>query len=198
MNGYDAVRNRALFERAENALSAQPGVAGVTASTGGVVAYTGVGSPTDMMVQGFEAGPDTNRTALVNGIGTDYFRTLGIPVLAGRTFSEPDTAGAPRVVVVNEAFARKFNLGRNAVGTRIGRGALDAELDTEIVGLVADNRTTFRRSRCSWVPSRPSRRCSRRSGSTACSPTRWRCARASSAAPMRVGSEPWCSARSAG
>ena len=144
MNGYDAVRNRALFERAENALSAQPGVAGVTASTGGVVAYTGVGSPTDMMVQGFEAGPDTNRTALVNGIGTDYFRTLGIPVLAGRTFSEPDTAGAPRVVVVNEAFARKFNLGRNAVGTRIGRGALDAELDTEIVGLVADNRTTFR------------------------------------------------------
>ena len=144
LNGYDAARNRALFERVENALSAQPGVAGVTASTGGVVAYTGVGSPTEMVVQGFEAGPDTNRTALLNHIGTDYFRALGIPLLAGRTFSESDTAGAPGVAVVNEAFARKFNLGRNAVGARIGRGDLDAELDTEIVGLVADTKTRFR------------------------------------------------------
>jgi hypothetical protein len=97
-----------------------------------------------MMVQGFEAGPDTNRTALLNHIGTDYFRTLGIPLLAGRTFSESDTDAAPRVAVVNEAFARKFNLGRNAVGARIGRGDLDAELDTEIVGLVADTKTRFR------------------------------------------------------
>ena len=144
LNGYDAARNRALFERVENALSARPGVAGVTASTGGVVAYTGGGSPTEMVVQGFEAGPDTNRTALLNHIGTDYFRTLGIPLLAGRTFSESDTAGAPGVAVVNEAFARKFNLGRNAVGARIGRGDLDAELDTEIVGLVADTKTSFR------------------------------------------------------
>ena len=144
LNGYDAVRGRALFERVENELSAQPGVAGVTASTGGVVAFTGAGLPTEMMVQGFEAGPDTNRTALLNHIGTDYFRTLGIPLLAGRTFSESDTDAAPRVAVVNEAFARKFNLGRNAVGARIGRGALDAELDTEIVGLVADTKTRFR------------------------------------------------------
>ena len=81
---------------------------------------------------------------MLNHIGTDYFRTLGIPLLAGRTFSESDTDAAPRVAVVNEAFARKFNLGRNAVGARIGRGALDAELDTEIVGLVADTKTRFR------------------------------------------------------
>ena len=46
--------------------------------------------------------------------------------------------GAPRVAVVNEAFAHKFSLGRDAVGRRLGRGGLDVELDTEIVGLVAD------------------------------------------------------------
>ena len=80
---------------------------------------------------------------MLNQIGTDYFRTLGVPLLAGRTFSESDTAGAPRVAIVNEAFARKFNLGRNAVGARIGRGDLDAELDTEIVGLVADTKPSF-------------------------------------------------------
>ena len=143
LNGYGAARNRDLFESVEAALSARPGVAGVTASTGGVLAFTGSGSPAEMMVQGFEAGPDTNRTARLNHIGTDYFRTLGIPLLAGRTFSASDTAGAPRVAVVNEAFARKFDLGRNPVGALIGRGGLDAELDTEIVGLVADTKPSF-------------------------------------------------------
>ena len=44
---------------------------------------------------------------------------------------------------MNEAFARKFDLGRNAVGALIGRGGLDAELDTEIVGVVADTRPSF-------------------------------------------------------
>ncbi len=143
MNGYGAARNLALFEDVENALSAQPGVAGVTASTGGVLAFTGSGSPAEMMVQGFEAGPDTNRTARLNRIGTGYFSTLGIPLLAGRAFSASDTAGAPRVAIVNEAFARKFDLGRNPVGTLIGRGGLDAELDTQIVGLVADTQLSF-------------------------------------------------------
>ena len=143
LSGYGAARNRDLFERVETALSTQPGVGGVTASTGGVLAFTGGGAPRDFNVQGFEAGPDTNRTALLNHVGTDYFRTLGIPLLAGRAFSASDTAGAPRVAVVNEAFARKFDLGRNAVGALIGRGGVDAELDTEIVGVVADTRPSF-------------------------------------------------------
>ena len=144
LNGYDATRSRDLFERVETALSAQPGVTGATASSGGVLAYTGGGgAPRDFNVQGFAAGPDTNRTARLNRVGTGYFRTLGIPLLAGRTFAASDTAGAPRVAIVNEAFARKFNLGRNPVGALIGRGGLDAELDTEIVGLVADTRPSF-------------------------------------------------------
>ena len=144
LNGYGAARNLDLFERVETALSAQPGVAGVTASAGGVLAFTGGGgAPRDFNVQGFEAGPDTNRTALLNHIGTGYFRTLGIPLLAGRTVSASDATGAPRVAIVNEAFARKFNLGRNAVGALIGRGRLDAELDTEIVGMVADTKPSF-------------------------------------------------------
>ena len=68
------------------------------------------------------------------------FRTLGIPLLAGRAFTGSDVRGAPPVAVVNEAFARRFGLGRETVGTRLGRGGLDAALDTEIVGLVADAR----------------------------------------------------------
>jgi predicted permease len=72
-------------------------------------------------------------------VGPRFFRTLGMPLLAGREFSRSDASGAPKVAVVNEAFARKFNLGRDPVGKRMStsRGKA-AVLDIEIVGLVRD------------------------------------------------------------
>jgi predicted permease len=85
-------------------------------------------------VQGFEKGPDTDAHANFNRISSGYFRTLGIPLMSGREFTAADGAGAPRVVIVNEAFAKKFNLGREAVGKRMSEGA--PELDMEIVGVV--------------------------------------------------------------
>jgi predicted permease len=74
-------------------------------------------------------------------VGPGFFRTLGIPLLAGREFTPGDAAGAPEVAVVNEAFARKFGLGRDAVGRRMAwEGKGSGPLDMEIVGLVADTR----------------------------------------------------------
>ena len=138
LNGYGDVQVRALYERVEAALAAQPGVTAVTAAS--VAVLTGSSSGTRVMVEGFEAGPDTNRGTRLNPVGAGYFRTLGIPMLAGRAFAESDARGSPPVVIVNEAFARKFRLGREAVGRRLARGGLDAAPDTEIVGLVADTR----------------------------------------------------------
>ena len=135
---------RALYERIEDALAAQPAVSAVTAASTPVLAGSGQG--TSVLVEGFEAGPDTNRSTRFNQIGADYFRTLGIPLLAGRAFTGSDVRGAPPVAVVNEAFASRFGLGREAVGRRVGRGGLDAALDTEIVGLVADTRQDDPRS----------------------------------------------------
>jgi ABC-type antimicrobial peptide transport system permease subunit len=61
---------------------------------------------------------------------------MGIRLLAGREFTRADGAGAPNVAIVNEAFAKKFNMGSEVVGKRMGT---DGEtLDTEIVGLVQD------------------------------------------------------------
>ena len=54
--------------------------------------------------------------------------------MSGREFTAADAAGAPKVVIVNEAFAKKFNLGREAVGKRMSDGG--PELDMEIVGVV--------------------------------------------------------------
>src|SRR5262249_16866774 len=65
-----------------------------------------------------------------------YFSTLGIPLLAGRDFTRADALDSRKVVIVNEAFAKKFNLGRDAVGRHMGNQGVTGPLGFEIVGLV--------------------------------------------------------------
>ncbi len=78
-----------------------------------------------------------DRNASYNAVGVGYFKTMGIPLIAGREFMESDADGAPKVAIVNEQFARKFNLGRDAVGKRMGQNTGgQTQLDIEIVGLV--------------------------------------------------------------
>jgi predicted permease len=132
-SGYSKERARALFERIEEELRAVPGAKSVTASMVPLLAGSNWG--TNVSVQGFEAGPDTDTHAFYNEIAPGYFRALGIPLLSGREFELTDGQGAAKVAIVNEAFAKKFNLGRDAVGKRMKRGR-GGELDTEIVGLV--------------------------------------------------------------
>jgi putative ABC transport system permease protein len=137
MNGYKPERSKQLYERLEDELAAQPGVTGVTAALVPSLAGSNWGS--DVVVEGFKAGPDTDSNARFNRIAPVYFKTMGIPLLVGREFIRADTLGAPKVAIVNEAFAKKFNLGRDAVGKHIGSGSgSSSKLDTEIVGLVKD------------------------------------------------------------
>jgi predicted permease len=136
LNGYTPERTADLFERLENELAAIPGAIGVTNSLVELLGGSNWGN--DVSVEGFKAGPDTDTNSRYNEIGPDYFRTLGIPLIAGREFTRADGKGAPKVVVVNETFAKKFNLGRQAVGKHIGNRGNDAPLDSEIVGLVQD------------------------------------------------------------
>jgi predicted permease len=135
LNGYEPARAKVLFERVADELAAVPGVTGVTAALVPILAGNSWGN--DVSVEGFERGPDIDANARFNEVGPAYFETLGIPVLSGREFSAADETGGSSVAVVNEAFAEKFNLGRDAVGKRIGTGR-DDELDIEIVGLVRD------------------------------------------------------------
>jgi predicted permease len=131
-NGYDTARARGFYTRLEEDLAAVPGVSGVATSMVPLLAGSNWGS--SVSVQGFESGPDTDTHANYNEIGPGYFRTLGIPLMAGREFTAADGPDAPKVVIVNEAFAKKFNLGREAVGKRMSTGG--RELDLEIVGIV--------------------------------------------------------------
>ncbi|MFI5207581.1 MAG: ABC transporter permease, partial [Gemmatimonadales bacterium] len=138
LNGYAPGRTNRLFVDLTDALRALPGVRDVSAGLVAIVAGNNWGN--DVSVQGFPKGPDVDNNSRFNAIGPGYFRTLGIPMLAGREFTESDAIGAPRVAVVNEAFAKKFNLGNDAVGKFMGHGGHGDTLDIEIVGLVKDSK----------------------------------------------------------
>jgi len=76
-------------------------------------------------------------------ISADYFRTLGIPVLAGRALTAADRAGSPPVAIVNESGARRFWPGENPIGKRVWFGTTtgpfsDPAHAVEIVGMVGD------------------------------------------------------------
>ena len=133
LSGYDQLRVRTFFDRAEQEMAAIPGVTGVALSR--VPLLAGSNSGNDVNVEGFPSGPDIDTNSRMNEINAGYFRTLGIPLIAGREFTIADTTGAPRVAIVNEAFAQKFKLGREAVGKRMAVGG-NTNLDIEIVGLV--------------------------------------------------------------
>jgi predicted permease len=133
-NGYTLPRSAALFDQVEEELAALPGVAGVTSSTTPLL--SGDVRASRAFVEGFDDGPDADRETRYDEVGDGYFRTLGVPVIAGREFTPADAPNAPAVAIVNERFASKFGLGRDAVGKRMSRDT--ALLDIEIVGVVRD------------------------------------------------------------
>jgi len=77
------------------------------------------------------------RVASLRQASPGYFEIMGIPVLSGRVIERGDTTNAPRVVVVNEAFSKKFLPGLNPLGRRIISPDLGPN-PAEIVGMVRD------------------------------------------------------------
>ncbi|HUE05109.1 MAG TPA: ABC transporter permease [Bryobacteraceae bacterium] len=119
-------------------IAAVPGVTGVGAAAGGP--FSNWGSSGNITLEGYQPRKgedlDVNETAIAPG----FFAALDIPLRAGREFSERDGA-TPKVVVVNEAFAKRYASGRNPVGLRLMfGGGSHPVLDREIVGVVADIR----------------------------------------------------------
>src|SRR5438876_879188 len=76
-------------------------------------------------------------------VGGDYFQTLKVPLLRGRTFNERDTKDSPRVIIIDQAMAEQYFRGEDPIGKRLG---VDAGNDnegwvmSEIVGVVAKMR----------------------------------------------------------
>ena len=76
-----------------------------------------------------------------NIVGSDYFRTLGVPVLLGRDFNDADSETSPQVAIVNQTFAKKYLDGRTPLGHTVGLGDR-SDLQYTIVGVAADSKYT--------------------------------------------------------
>jgi predicted permease len=109
-----------FFRAVRDRVSALPGVAGATYSQ--VRALSGASWLAPIVVEGFTpTGPAGNPTqASRNVVGPDYFRTFGIPLMAGRDFTVSDNATALKVAIVNESFARFYFPDQTALGKQIG------------------------------------------------------------------------------
>ena len=109
-----------------------------SASISSVPFFPNVASDTTMAVifqgHGERANPGQWSRVAVGLVGPDFFRTMKITVLKGRTVAWVDIISAQRIAVVNQALAEQFFPGGNVLGKRFGFGA--ANYPYEIVGMV--------------------------------------------------------------
>ena len=126
-------RRPELFRQLLESAAAVPGVASATFSH--VTPLSGNNWNNQVVLPDAPPRPLAESLSYFNMVGAGYFRTYGTPVLSGREFTGADRPGAPPVAIVNEAFARRFNGGRNPIGLRV-RHPFDIE--RRVVGYVKD------------------------------------------------------------
>jgi predicted permease len=135
--GVPAENRLQLFTNVREALSAIPGVDAAALSL--ITPVSGSTWNLEINVPGYAA--NERRGVLFNGVSPGYFRVMGTPLLAGRDVAEGDRAGAPEVMIVNEAFAKKYFDQDNPIGktfTLVGDGRERKDRVVEIIGVAAN------------------------------------------------------------
>jgi putative ABC transport system permease protein len=136
LNGYKPEQSRTAFTRMEEELAAIPGVRSVTAAMVPFIAGSNWGN--SLTVEGYATGPDSDSHSNFNIVGAGFLSKMGIPLMAGREFTDADVQGGPKVAVVNESFARHFFGDKNPIGRKFTQGWGDVKPDIEIVGVMKD------------------------------------------------------------
>jgi putative ABC transport system permease protein len=134
----DQPARAAFYNDLVQRVKTQPGV-----ESAAVVNYLplgGANSSDSYLVEGEpEPAPGDEHGGRYRVATPDYFRTMGISIVRGRGFTDQDRAGAPPVVIVNEAFVRKHWPGADPIGKRIRfYGPLERAPWMQVVGVIAD------------------------------------------------------------
>ena len=125
----------AFYQQLTQRVSLLPGVRSV--SVAGLRPGTGWSDNNPLIVDGHLYPWDNGKNMLrTNTVGPRFFSTLGIPVLAGREFTEADHQGAMGVAIVNETLVQRYMKGTSPIGHTLGQG----KGQVTIVGLVQDNK----------------------------------------------------------
>ncbi len=136
LSGRSQVSIKQLYAGLIDDLRGLPGVTGASVADQAVL--TGNASQRTVRVQGYEPQLSENMNPWTLEVGPGYLATLGIPLVAGRDFTDRDVMGAPDVAIVNETFARYYFGDENPIGRRFGFSALNDPARMEIVGVVKD------------------------------------------------------------
>jgi predicted permease len=133
--GYKEAGIRTLYQELQNRLVSLPGVTSVSYSSDALL--IGHLWTEGVQIEGQETKANIGSQMLA--VGPRFFVTMRIPVLSGRAFLQSDLGSKQRVVIINQAFAKKFFPGRNPLGLHITRDD-DKNIASEIVGIVGDTK----------------------------------------------------------
>jgi predicted permease len=117
--GYDGERSRVFLDRLLDGLGGEPSVESVSFAYSLPLSLVD-GATRPITIEGYTPRADEDFSFMFNTVGPDYFRTLRIPLAAGRDFARTDDASAPAVVVINETLARRmWQTPEHAIGRRL-------------------------------------------------------------------------------
>ncbi len=143
--GTDAALQAAYFARGLERVRAIPGVSDAAWSC--CAPFSDQDFSLDFDIVGRPAPAGESPSALNNLVTSDYFKLFRIPILSGRAFADTDRAGSPKVVIVNEAFAKRYFPGGSPLGARITWGGTpppgSTQYDRTIVGVAGDVRDSY-------------------------------------------------------
>ncbi|HJZ11087.1 MAG TPA: ABC transporter permease, partial [Acidobacteriota bacterium] len=134
-HSYSEQRGREFFHQLAESLRVLPGVRSVTYAA---VAPLGSGRESQgFAIPGAASESSDNFISIAyNSVGPNYFKTMGIPLLRGRDFTDQEVRGnASRVAIINDSMSRKFWPEKDPIGERIG---LSGGEELEIVGIAKD------------------------------------------------------------
>lgn len=136
--GYNDEQSRSFYSQLVDRARALPGVRSASMTDYLPLGFERIGQ--GIQIEGRSAEQNKGLGVGAMSVGPHYFRTMGIPLLQGREFTDHDTENAPRVVIVNEALVRRYFSGGNAIGKRVATTKFaDGKLSwvwNEIVGVV--------------------------------------------------------------
>jgi predicted permease len=131
--GRWGVATARLYEAIEQRLSAIPGVVAVSPTAYGLLQGNTIPGPT-LNVPGYVPASDSDARAQWSIVGSRYFETIGLRLIAGRNLTDLDTATSPQVAILNESMARHFFGNDNPLGKRFESWGVVKE----VVGVVKD------------------------------------------------------------
>jgi len=117
--GLDAATGTAFYERLLERAGGLPEVVQVSLGRRVPLGFGGRPRVDGFLVPGFTPTPGATTWAFYNEVGPEYFATLRTPLRSGRDFGGHDRGGAPRVVVINEAMARRYWGASDPLGTSL-------------------------------------------------------------------------------